>query len=208
MTSVAPVFIHDTAEISPDAHIGAGSCIWHGAQIREGSSIGSECVIGKDVYVDSGVVIGDRVKIQNNVSVYHGVTIEDGAFIGPHVCFTNDVRPRAITLGGSLKREQDWIVGRILVCVRASIGAGSVILPNVTIGLYALVGAGSVITRSVPDHALCPRSRARLWEPGTAARVCLSLRPPAHQCPTHVVGRDRWVSGVPAALHLRHPLSM
>ena len=40
----------------------------------------------------SSVVVGDRVKIQNNVSLFHGVTVEDGVFIGPHVCFTNDRR--------------------------------------------------------------------------------------------------------------------
>ena len=43
------------------------------------------------------------VKVQNNVSLFHGVTVEDGVFVGPHVCFTNDRVPRAINRDGSLE---------------------------------------------------------------------------------------------------------
>ena len=61
----------------------------------------------------SSVVVGDRVKIQNNVSLFHGVTVEDGVFIGPHVCFTNDRLPRAINPDGSPKTDDDWEVAPI-----------------------------------------------------------------------------------------------
>lgn len=159
---VAQTYIHPTAEVSPAARIGEGTRIWHGAQVREGVHIGSECIVGKNAYVDFDVVIGDRVKIQNNVSVYHGVTIEDGVFVGPHVCFCNDELPRAITPEGDLKAADDWIVGPVVVRYGASIGAGSIITPNVTIGRFALVGAGSVVTRSVPDHGLVYGNPARL----------------------------------------------
>lgn len=155
------IFIHPTAEVAPDAQIGKGTHIWNQAQVRTGARIGEECNFGKNVYVDFDVVIGDRVKIQNNVSVYHGVTIEDGVFIGPHVCFTNDLLPRAITPQGLVKGQDDWVVGSILVRAGASIGAGSIILPGVTIGAFALIGAGSVVTRSVADHALVYGNPAR-----------------------------------------------
>ena len=92
-----PVRIHPTADVSSCAVIGEGSSIWHQAQVREGAIIGQNCIIGKGVYIDAGVQIGSNVKIQNYVSVFHGVTLEDGVFVGPHVCFTNDMRPRAIT---------------------------------------------------------------------------------------------------------------
>lgn len=146
--------IHPTAEVNSRAEVGPGTQIWNQSQVREGACIGSECVLGKNVYIDFGVSIGNRTKIQNNVSVYHGVTIGDGVFIGPHVCFCNDQLPRAITPEGQFKRDEDWTVGPITVRYGASIGAGSIILPNVTIGRFALIGAGSVVTRSVPDHAL------------------------------------------------------
>jgi acetyltransferase-like isoleucine patch superfamily enzyme len=161
VTAVRQTFIHSTAEVSPDAVVGAGSRIWHAVQIREGARVGSECNIGKNVYIDTGVVIGDRVKIENNVSVFNGVTIEAGVFVGPHVCFCNDLVPRAITPEGALKGPEDWSVGPVLVRYGASIGAGSVILPHVTIGTFALIGAGSVVTRSVPDQALAYGNPAR-----------------------------------------------
>jgi len=148
------VRIHPTAEVSPRAQIGEGTRIWSQAQVREGARIGRGCIIGKGVYIGLDVVIGDRVKIQNNASIYHGVAIEDGVFIGPHVCLTNDKLPRAITPDGQLKRDADWEVGPILIRYGASIGAGAIILPGVTVGRFALVGAGSVVTRDVVAHGL------------------------------------------------------
>ena len=159
--AMASVHIHPTAEVSPLATIGEGTRIWHQVQVRERARIGQSCIIGKGVYIDFDVVIGDRVKIQNGASVYHGVTIEDGVFIGPHACLTNDKLPRAITPDGELKRDADWEVGKILVRYGASIGAGAIILPGVTVGRFALVGAGAVVTRDVAAQALVVGNPAR-----------------------------------------------
>ncbi len=156
------VKIHPTANVSDRATIGAGTMIWNQSQVREDARIGEECILGKDVYIDFSVEIGDRVKIQNGVLVYHGVTIESGVFLGPGVLFTNDKKPRAINPDGSLKGNDDWLVGKIRVCYGAAIGAGAVILPDVTIGRFALVGAGAVVTRDVPDHGLVVGNPARL----------------------------------------------
>lgn len=158
---VLATVIHETAEISAGARIAEGTRVWNHAQVREGASIGRESVLGKNVYIDCGVTIGAQVKIQNNVSIYHGVTIEDGVFIGPHVCFCNDLLPRAITPMGNIKEQADWLVGPILVRYGASIGAGAIILPNVVIGRFAMIGAGAVVTRSVSDHALMYGNSAR-----------------------------------------------
>lgn len=136
--------IHPTAEVHPSVTIGPGTRIWNYVQIRENAIIGSECILGKNVYVDFGVHIGNRVKIQNNVSVFHGVTVEDGVFVGPHVCFTNDLFPRAINPDGSLKGQDDWVVSTITVKYGASLGAGSIIVANTVIGSFSLVGSGSV----------------------------------------------------------------
>jgi UDP-2-acetamido-3-amino-2,3-dideoxy-glucuronate N-acetyltransferase len=154
--------IHPTAEVSPQAEVGEGTKIWHQAQVREGARIGRECIISKGVYIDFDVVVGDRVKIQNRASIYHGATLEDGVFIGPHACLTNDRIPRAITPSGELKVDADWEVGRILVKYGASVGAGAVVLSDVTIGRFAMVGAGAVVTQDVPDHGLVVGSPARL----------------------------------------------
>jgi acetyltransferase-like isoleucine patch superfamily enzyme len=142
--------IHPTADVSDRAEIGEGTIIWHQAQVREGVKIGRDCIIGKGVYVDAGVPIGDNVKIQNYVSVYHGVKIEDGVFVGPHVCFTNDLRPRAINPDDSLKAADDWILSETLVGHGAALGANSTIRCGITIGEWAMVGSGSVVTNNVP----------------------------------------------------------
>jgi acetyltransferase-like isoleucine patch superfamily enzyme len=146
--------IHATAEVSSDAQIGSGTKIWHQAHIREGVVIGKNCIIGKDVYIDFDVVIGDNVKIQNSAMIYHGVTIEDGVFVGPQACLTNDRTPRAITPNGLLKASDDWTVEPLLIRYGASIGAGAIVIPPVTIGRFAMVAAGSVVTKNVPDYVL------------------------------------------------------
>src|SRR5512139_2267394 len=148
------VRIHPTAEVSLQATIEDGTSIWHHVQIREDVRIGENCILSKGVYVDTGVSIGNNTKIQNYVSVYHGVTIEDGVFIGPHVCFTNDLLPRAINPDGTLKSGDDWILSKTLIRRGAALGANSTIRCGVTIGEWAMVGSGSVITNDIPAYGL------------------------------------------------------
>ena len=124
--------------------------------------IGRNCILGKGVYVDFGVKLGDNVKIQNYVSVFHGVSVEDGVFIGPHVCFTNDMNPRAINPDGSLKSADDWVLSETLVKHGASIGANSTIRCGITLGEWSMIGAGSVVTTTVPPYGLVYGNPARM----------------------------------------------
>jgi acetyltransferase-like isoleucine patch superfamily enzyme len=159
---MSEIHIHSTAEVSPNAEIGAGCRIWHQAQVRERVKMGGNCIIGKGSYIDFGVELGDNVKVQNGAFLYHGCTIESGVFVGPGVILTNDRYPRAVSPDGSLKRDGDWEVGETLIRSGASLGAGSIILPGVTIGRFAMVAAGAVVTRDVPDHGLVAGNPARL----------------------------------------------
>lgn len=147
------VYIHPTAEVSPQARVGTGTKIWNQAQIREDAAVGENCIISKNVYIDAGVLIGSGVKIQNNVNVYHGVTVEDDVFLGPSMTFTNDRFPRAF--------NNDFPVSETLVKRGASIGANATIRCGIVIGEYAMVGSGSVVTRDVPAYALVAGNPAR-----------------------------------------------
>lgn len=146
--------IHKSAEIGKKVTIGKNTKIWHQVQIRDKVKIGANCILGKNVFIDFETQIGDNCKIQNNCSIYHKTIIDDGVFIGPHVVITNDKTPRAIDINGKLKSADDWEAGKVLVKYGASIGAGSIILPNVTIGRFSMIGAGSVVSHDVPDFAL------------------------------------------------------
>jgi UDP-2-acetamido-3-amino-2,3-dideoxy-glucuronate N-acetyltransferase len=173
------VFVHPKAEVSPAASLGAGTRVWRAAQVREGAIIGANCIISKGVYIDAHVKIGSNVKIQNHVSVFEGVTLEDGVFVGPHVCFTNDLFPRAITRDGKLKGASDWTITPTLVKYGASLGAGAIIRCGITIGPFALVGAGAVVTRDVSAHTLVLGNPAR-----PRGYVCYCA------CPLSVVSED------------------
>lgn len=166
------VYVHPTAEVSSDAHIGDGCKIWNQAQIRENAKLGNNCIISKNVYVDAGVQIGSGVKIQNNVNVYHGVTIEDDVFLGPSMTFTNDRFPRAF--------QSDFQVVPTVVKHGASIGANATIRCGVTIGTYAMVACGSVVTKDVPPYALVAGNPAKQigW-----VCVCGNRLDDSGQCP-------------------------
>lgn len=155
-------FAHPSAVIEDDCEIGDGTRLWHWVHIRAGAQIGPGCTIGKGVFVDAGVRIGRNVKIQNNVSVYGGVEVGDGVFIGPHVCFTNDKLPRAVTPDMGVRTENEWILVPTKVEDGVSIGANATILAGITLGRWSMVGAGSVVTRTVPPYALVTGNPARL----------------------------------------------
>jgi acetyltransferase-like isoleucine patch superfamily enzyme len=177
-------YIHPTADVSDRASIGEGTRVWNEAQVREGARIGAECIVGKGAYVDVDVVVGDRCKLENRASLFRGVTLEDGVFVGPHAVFANDKLPRAVNPDGSLKTEADWTVTPSLVRHGASVGAGAVVLPGVTIGPWALVGAGAVVTANVPAHAIVRGNPARL-----AGWVCVCGRA-LRQADTHMYRCD------------------
>jgi acetyltransferase-like isoleucine patch superfamily enzyme len=179
-------FIHKTVDLAESAQVGDNTKIWSLAQVRDHAVIGENCIIGRNVFIDEGVTLGNNCKVQNNALLYAGVTLEDGVFVGPAVCFTNDKLPRAINPDGTLKSAQDWIVGKILVKYGAAVGAQSVVVTGVTLGRFCLVGSGSVVTKDVPDFGIVVGNPARLvgYACRCATRLVASETDPAdYTCP-------------------------
>ncbi len=127
-----------------------------------GCEIGDETKIGAFVEVQKNATIGKRCKISSHTFICEGVVIEDNVFIGHGVTFTNDSYPRATTADGELQTEADWKVEPTVIKKGASIGSGSTILPNLSVGENAIVGAGSVVTKQVPPNAVVAGNPARV----------------------------------------------
>jgi acetyltransferase-like isoleucine patch superfamily enzyme len=148
----AGVFIHDRALVESDT-IGEGTRIWAFAHVMAGAVIGADCNICDHTYVEGDVVIGDRVTIKSGVYLWDGLRIESDVFIGPQATFTNDPFPRS---------KQPFASTLTTVRRGASVGAGAVVLPGVTIGERAMVGAGAVVTKDVPADVVVVGNPARV----------------------------------------------
>lgn len=125
--------------------------VWQFCVILPGAKIGEDCNICSHCLVENGAIIGNRCTIKCGVQIWDGVELEDEVFIGANVSFTNDKYPRS--------HCKDWNLLKTKVCKGATIGAGSTILPGLTIGEGAMIGAGSVVTKDVPAGELwvgCP----------------------------------------------------
>jgi acetyltransferase-like isoleucine patch superfamily enzyme len=137
--------VHPSA-IVDTIRIGENTKIWAFVHILEGAEIGRECNICDHVFIENDVLMGDFVTVKSGVYIWNGVTIEDHVFVGPNVSFTNDVYPRS--------KAHLQLHSQTRVKKGASIGAGSVLVPGVEIGCFAMVGAGTVVTRDVGDYEL------------------------------------------------------
>lgn len=122
----------------------------------ENIEIGDNVYIGHNTilkgYYKNSMVIGDHTWIGQQCFFHSagGLVIGKAVGIGPGVIIltseheASDVEiPVYFT---PLKFEQ------VIINDGADIGAGSIILPGLTIGMGAIIGAGSVVTHNVPDH--------------------------------------------------------
>jgi acetyltransferase-like isoleucine patch superfamily enzyme len=134
-------------------NIGKNVKIWHERFSNIGDcTIGDGCTIHSHVWIGDRVKIGERTRIQAFTFIPTGVRIGNDVFLGPRVTFTNDKYPPS----------QDWSI--TIVNDHVSIGAGSVILPGVTLGKGCRIGAGSVVTKDVPEGETWVGNPARKLE--------------------------------------------
>jgi acetyltransferase-like isoleucine patch superfamily enzyme len=147
--------------IAPDVKLGQGVKLAKFINLY-GCEIGDESKVGAFVEIQKNARVGARCKISSHTFICEGVTIEDNVFVGHGVVFINDLYPRATTPSGELQTEKDWKVEPTLIKTGASIGSGSTILANVTIGENAIVGAGSVVTKNVPANTVVAGNPAKV----------------------------------------------
>lgn len=137
--------IHPLSDVQ-SKKIGTDTRVWQFVVILPGALIGADCNICSHCLIENDVVIGDRVTVKSGVQLWDGLRIEDDVFIGPNVTFTNDKRPKSKVYPEKFLQT--------VIQKGASIGAGAVILPGITIGQGAMVGAGSVVTKDVAPFTL------------------------------------------------------
>ena len=147
--------IHRLADCM-NPHVPESTKIWQFCVIFPKCRIGENCNICANVLIENEVTIGNNVTIKCGVQVWDGITLEDNVMVGANVSFTNDKYPRS--------QNKDWKMLPVRVCRGASIGAGSVILPGLTIGEGAMIGAGSVVTKDVPAGELWMGNPAKFYK--------------------------------------------
>ena len=134
--------------------IGNGLHVGHGVLIREDNVIGDRVSIGSHSMVEHHVRIGNGVRLHSGVFVPEFSVLEDDCWLGPGVVLTNARYPRSPSAKAELKGP--------VICRRAKIGAGAVLLPGVEIGEDAVVGAGAVVVEDVPARAVVVGNPARV----------------------------------------------
>ena len=105
--------------------------------------------IGEKVIINEGFTLACDIGYESNL------TIEDRTAFGPNVTVVvtshpnnsrlrahKDVYPFMEVFGTTLIRHDTWI------------GAGAIILPNITIGESSVVGAGAVVTKDIPPYTV------------------------------------------------------
>lgn len=129
--------------------------VWQYCVVLPDARIGEDCNICSHCLIENDVIIGNRCTIKCGVQVWDGIEIEDDVFIGSNVTFTNDKYPHS--------QNENWTLLKTRVCKGATIGAGSTILPGITIGKGAIIGAGSVVTKDVPAGELWMGNPAKFY---------------------------------------------
>lgn len=78
--------------------------------------------------------------------------------------------PNGIICGHDIKVGEGVIIyhqvtiagGKVVIGDHTELGAGSKVLPNVTIGKYCHVGANAVVVEDMPDYSTCVLTKPRI----------------------------------------------
>ena len=119
------------------------------------------------IVVSSGakLIIGNNVGMsQASIICHHSITIGDNVKIGGGVKIY-DTNFHSLDPIVRRNHEQDMANKKkepVIIEHDVFIGAGSIILPGVTIGANSVVGAGSVVTKNIPSNQIWGGNPAKL----------------------------------------------
>lgn len=159
--------IHKLADCQCD-NIPDSTNIWQFCVILPNAKIGENCNICANCFIENDVKIGNNCTIKCGVQLWDGIELEDNVMIGANCTFSNDRYPRA--------KNKNYVLLSTKICQGASVGAGSTILPGLTIGSHAMIGAGSVVTKNIPKNTLWMGNPAQMKGYITKDNITLDLQ--------------------------------
>lgn len=127
------------------------------------AEIGDDCYIEPPFHSNFG---GEHVHFGNNIYANFGLTLVDDTHIyvgdntmfGPHVTVATAGHP----IDPTLRAKEYQYNMPIHIGKNCWIGAGSLILPGVTIGDNTVIGAGSVVTKDIPSSVVAVGNPCRV----------------------------------------------
>lgn len=154
--------------------IGRNSIIYTTSKIinRENVSIGIESVIDDFTFLyatGKGIDIGNFCHIIVHSTLMAGgkITIKDFTTIGPNCTIlaeTDDYVNAGFVGLKVLDKYRTLIEKDVTLEKHIHIGAGTTVLPGVTIGEGCSVGAGSLVTKDLPEWTICYGSPCRVMK--------------------------------------------
>lgn len=149
----------------------------HGRSVqihRTALFFGTDVTLGDRVRIDAFAIISGKVQIGNNCHIAAGarlfggsssIVVEDFAGISGNASIytgTDDYTEGYLT-GPTIPDEFKKVrTGAVHLGRHVVIGAGSIVLPNVTLGFGATVGALSLVSRSVGECEVVAGSPAKV----------------------------------------------
>ena len=109
---------------------------------------------GKNVHLGDGVYANFNLMMVDDCEIYIG----DHVMIGPNVVLATGTHP----VNPELRYKQAQYNLPIHIEENVWIGAGSVILPGITIGKNSVIGAGSIVTKDIPANVVAAGNPCRI----------------------------------------------
>lgn len=146
-------------DVTSPENIELGNNVKLGKEVYLGAWAKAKLVIGNNSYIGRWTIIlaHQSVIIGNDCSIAPGCHITD---------VNHGIKP------GVLIREQALVAAPLNIGNDVWVGAGSSILPGVTIGDGAVVGARSVVTHDIPPNAIVAGAPAKILRYRTDLPKC------------------------------------